>query len=480
MVPVSSLAKPNIPHMPGATFYGCRIHLIGIGGCGMSNVSQVLLRQGAQISGSDRSASSATLRLQSLGAHVRVGGHHSAGLPTDTELVVRSAAIPEDNPEIGEARRRGLEIIGYAELVGRLMAAKIGVAVAGTHGKTTTTAMTAFALRAGGKDPTFVVGADVPQLNGGSGVGCGQHFIVEACEFNRSFHSLRPRQAVILNIEEDHLDYYRDLDEISGAFGEFARQVPADGLLLVNGDDARSLSASEDSRGTCERFALESPAEWRASDARLENGCFGFGVHYRDRHLGEVQLGIPGRHNVYNALAAFALAWHGGAKPDRICEALSEFAGCERRLSCRGRGRGVVLLDDYAHHPTEIRASLAAARERYEPRSVWAVFQPHQHSRTRFLLDDFAQSFALADHIVVPDIYFVRDSETERTRIGAADLVRRIRENGQDARHIPDFEGIADLLAERVGSGDLVITMGAGDVWKLADELTARLELERV
>ena len=445
----------------------------------MSNLAIVLLRQGALVSGSDLLASEATLRLQSLGAEVSLGRHQAAHLGEGTDLVVASAAIEPANPELGEARRRALEIISYPELVGRLMGAKGGIAVAGTHGKSTTTAMTAFALRIAGKDPTFVVGAEVEQLGGGSGVGCGPHFVVEACEYNRSFHHLRPRLAAVLNIEEDHLDYYRDLDEIREAFTGFAARVPAEGGLLVNGDDPVCLQATARFEQRRELFGRGMPSHWRADHLELSGGCPRFDVVCRGRALGRVRLRLAGVHNVYNALAAFALAFRAGARPEAIVEALSTFTGCRRRLTCRGAGRGVTLLDDYAHHPTEIRASLGAARQRYRPARLWVVFQPHQHSRTRFLLEDFARSFAQADRIIVPRIYFVRDSEAERTLIGAADLVERIRGHGGDALHVPDFEQIVEHLEAHLRPGDLVVTMGAGDVWKVADELILRLRLER-
>jgi UDP-N-acetylmuramate--alanine ligase len=446
----------------------------------MSNVATVLLRQGARVSGSDCQASGATLRLQALGAEIALGSHRREHLSEDIELVVASAAVAPSNPELREARRRGVEVISYAELVGRLMSSKAGIAVAGTHGKSTTTAMTAFALRVAGRDPTFVVGAEVAQLDGGSGVGCGPHFVVEACEYGRSFHHLRPRLGAVLNIEEDHLDYYDGLDEICQAFAHFAGLLPDDGLLLVNGDDRTALEATEEFHGRRELFGLCNKGHWEARNRQLVRGCYGFDVRHKGRDLAKVQLRLAGLHNVQNALAAFALAWHAGAKPEPIAEALSTFAGCQRRLSCRGAGRGVTLLDDYAHHPTEIRASLLAVRQRYNPKRLWVVFQPHQHSRTRFLLEDFARSFAQADHIIVPNIYFVRDSETERTRIGASDLVKLIRKHGGDALHVAEFDQIADHLEQQLRSGDLVVTMGAGDVWKVADELIVRLGIETV
>lgn len=456
-------------------FLGKQVHLIGIGGCGMRGAALVLMRRGATVSGSDASASSETARLVKAGAKIAIG-QRKENVPDPVDLVVYSAAIKPDNAELAEARRRGCEAIKYSDLLGRLMRGREGIAIAGTHGKSTTTGLTAFALQRAGRDPSFVVGAMVDQLGGSSGVGDGSHFVVEACEYDRSFLHLAPKFAAILNVEEDHLDCYRDLQDIIQAFSQFASLLPPDGVLVVNGESRAAMASAHQCASTIETFGFGPGMTWQAVDARVEGGCFRFGIARNGEVLAETHLQIPGRHNVANALAGAALCWHGGVPMDLIARILPEYHGAQRRLTLRGLVNGVTVLDDYAHHPTEIQVTLRAARERYQPKRLWVVFQPHQHSRTRFLLADFARSFAQADVVVVPDIYFVRDSESERNRVTAGDLVDRIHLNGGVAEYQGSFEAIVDKLAQTVEPGDVVLTMGAGDVWHVADDLVANLK----
>jgi len=457
---------------------GCRVHMIGIGGCGMRGAAAVLLRAGAIVTGSDRCESGALLRLARNGARISIG-QCEANLPDKCDLVVRSAAIHESNPELVAAGVRGLKVLKYSELLGLLMARCAGVTVAGTHGKSTTTAMIAHVLREAELDPSFVIGAGVEQLGGGSGVGDGQHFVVEACEYDRSFLNLRPKFATILNVDEDHLDYYRGLEEIIQSFGAFASLVPADGLLVVNGEDRNAMRAVAGVTTNIETFAFEGEADWKAEVLDARRGCLRFRVQRRGRPLTEITLAIPGRHHVANALAAIGICFNIGVEPETIARALGEFRGAHRRLTQRGRIAGVNVVDDYAHHPKEVQVTLRAAREFYNPRRMFVVFQPHQHSRTRFLLNDFAMSFGSADVVIVPDIYFVRDSEAERELIDATVLVERIHLAGGDARYEPSFAKIAAQLCAEVSAGDLVVTMGAGNVWQVADDLLACLSRTR-
>jgi len=451
-----------------------RVHMIGIGGCGMSGLAAMLLRCGARVSGTDARVSAELTRLEQSGARISTQ-QVAESVPPDADLVVISAAIPPTHPERVEAERRGLRVIKYAELLGLLMARHDGIAIAGTHGKSTTTAWVTYVLRQAGLDPNFVVGATVEQLGGGSGVGNGPHFVVEACEYDRSFLNLTPRRAAILNIEEDHLDCYADLHAIQQAFAAFARRVPPDGLLVLNGQDPRCRAVAEGLSCRVETFGAHDGATWQAADIVAESGRYRFLVRHAGQTFGPLRLGLAGRHNVDNALAVIALSRDCGVSWEHIERGLAEFRGAHRRLELRGVVHGISVLDDYAHHPTEIRATLAAARERYAPRRLWCVFQPHQHSRTRFLLADFARSFSLADEVIVPDIYFVRDSERERELVCAQDLVQRITAQGGHARYVPDFAEIVGLLARDVRPGDIVLTMGAGNIWKVADELVQRL-----
>ena len=458
---------------------GARVYMIGIGGCGMRGVAAVLMRAGAVVSGSDRSESGALQRLAEQGAAIHIG-QCSANLPDECDLVVYSAAIHEDNPELIAARERGFKVIKYSELLGRLMSCRTGIAVAGTHGKSTTTAMISYDLRDAGLDPSFVIGAGVEQLGGGSGVGDGKHFVVEACEYDRSFLNLRPRMATILNVEEDHLDYYSGLDAIIESFRAFASLVPADGLLIVNGADRNALRAAADVDATVETFGFEGDVDWRAEILDAARGCYRFRVWRGQTPLVRVQMAMPGRHHVANALAAMAICVHNGLDPAQVARHLGEFRGAYRRLTLRGQVARVTVVDDYAHHPTEIQVTLRAAREYYNPRRMFVVFQPHQHSRTRFLLNDFARSFGSADVVIVPDIYFVRDSESERDAIDAGALVERITLNGGEARYEPNFTNIVRQLCSEAEDGDLVVTMGAGNVWRIADDLLVCLSRTRV
>jgi UDP-N-acetylmuramate--alanine ligase len=474
---LTTLPKDLPAHEPGLILdelEKLRIHLVGIGGCGMSGLAAMLVRRGARVSGSDMRPSAELARVVEQGAAVTTQQRAEA-VPMQTDLLVASAAIPADHPELLEARRRGIPVLKYAELLGILMSRYDGIAVSGTHGKSTTTAWLAFVLRRAGLDPSFVVGAWVEQLGGGSGVGDGPHFVAEACEYDRSFLNLHPQRAVILNIEEDHLDCYQDLDAIGEAFAAFARGVPAAGLVLLNGEDQRCRRIAAELRATVQTFGASDEVTWKAAEITLQDGLYSFTVFRQGTPLGRVRPRLPGRHNVDNALAVIALASDCGVSWEQMQPGLTEFRGAARRLEPRGEVGGVRVFDDYAHHPTEIRATLRAAREYLNPRRLWCVFQPHQHSRTRFLLVDFARSFAHADHVVVPDIYFVRDSARERELVCAQDLVERIRAGGGDAVYLPQFEAIVELLAREARAGDVLLTMGAGNIWKVADELVQRL-----
>jgi len=455
---------------------GMRFHFIGAGGVGMSALARLLLKNKAIVTGSDRMPTAITDMLRQAGADIKVD-HQDGNLNPETDAVVVSAAISEDNPELELARERGIRIYKYAEILGQLMDCYEGIAVSGTHGKSTTAGWLAYCMHQASMRPNFIVGADVCQLGGSSGVGGETYFIAEACEYDRSFLNLRPQIAAVLNIEPDHLDYYKDEQEIVDAFTDFAGGIRPDGVLIANGDDPNVAKVLERLDGIvcCRTFGLTSDSDFYAKNLRLENGLYNFDVYFEQCPLGNTSISLPGRHNVLNALAVIGMAVNAGMAGRRVLELLPGFSGVDRRLSVRGRFNGITVLDDYAHHPTEIKASLEAMRERYQPRRIWCVFQPHQYSRTRFLLDDFADSFKLADVTIVPQIYFVRDSHESRKEVNSQMLVDRICSNGSRAVFIEQFKRICDYLSENVAPGDLVVTMGAGDVWKVADEYLQRL-----
>ena len=463
---------------PPGPLTGRRIHLIGVGGSGMQALGQMLLDRGAVLSGSDLAAGAAVERLAKQGATIHIG-QRSENIPDDCDLAVCSAAIHEQNPELLAARDRGVEVVKYAQMLGRLMADRIGIAVAGTHGKSTTAAMVAYVLSRAGADPSFIVGATVTQLGGPSGAGKGKHFVAEACEFDRSFLNLRARYATILNIDEDHLDCYPDLPAIVEAFRAFAAQVDPAGVIIANGEDREVAAAVRSARAEVQTFGFTPGCSWRGDSRQADRGRYRMEVLFGGERFCHLEVPLPGLHNAYNSLAATGLLYHAGVDPAQIADLLPQFIGAHRRMTLKGHAGGVTVLDDYAHHPTELQATLRAIREFYQPRRLLCVFQPHQHSRTRFLLKDFAQSFGNCDDVIVPDIYFVRDSEREKDYISSQDLVAQIRFHGGGAVYLRSFVEIVEYLKGRLRQGDLVVTMGAGNIWEVADEIVRWLGTDR-
>ncbi len=455
-----------------------KVHLIGVGGSGMRALAQMLIDRGVAVSGSESAPSAAVDRLTQAGAVIALG-QRAENIPDDCDVVVYSAAIHEQNPELQSARQRGVEVLKYSQMLGRLMAERVGVAVSGTHGKSTTTAMVAYVLTQAGLEPSFVVGATVEQLGGPSGVGAGRHFVAEACEFDRSFLNLCPTYAAILNVEEDHLDCYRDLSDIVQAFRAFAARIPAEGLLVINGEDRNALQAADQASCEVESFGLTDACTWQGRDLRMVGGRYVTDIYCRGALFTRLHVPLPGLHNVYNSLAACALLHHAGVPAEQIATHLGSFAGTRRRMTLKGQAGGITVLDDYAHHPTEIQATLRAIRDFYQPRRLWCVFQPHQHSRTRFLLKDFARSFGQADEVLVPDIYFVRDSELEKDCVSSQDLVGQIRFNGGSALYLKTFGQIVEHLRANLAAGDLVVTMGAGTIWEVADDIVRWIGRDR-
>jgi UDP-N-acetylmuramate--alanine ligase len=451
-------------------FAGRRVHFIGIGGSGMSGLARMLMDSGAIVTGSEPNPNPTTFALSKAGAKI-TRDQIGEGLSREVDLVVRTAAIPDTNREYQAAKKYNLKQIKYAELLGQVMAERFGIAVAGTHGKSTTSAMISFGLLQCGGDPSFVIGGTVPQLGGGSRSGQGAAFVAEACEFDRSFHNLRPRVAMITNIEEDHLDCYKDIGEIVQSFATFARLVPGDGLVIANGQDTNVKKALKGVAAPIETVGFHEDCTWSIRKLGVENGCRTCEISHRGNKVAGIHLSIPGEHNLFNATMAVAACVACGVDAKAAAGAISGFTGVDRRMSEMGQVNGAIVVDDYGHHPTEIRATLKAARERYQPKRLFCVFQPHQHSRTRFLLQDFAASFAQADETVVPDIYFVRDSEAERQSVSAADLVEKIVRNGQKAQHLPDFQSIVEYFRAQARPGDLILTMGAGNVWEVGRDL---------
>jgi len=478
--PESAVSIVNVENGT-ATVAGKKFHFIGAGGIGMSGLAKLLIKHSCVVTGSDQTQSDVTDRLCQIGADIKIG-HNADNLGPETDAVVISAAIKEDNPELKLAHKRGYKIYKYAEMLGELCNCYDGIAIAGTHGKSTTSGWLTYCLKQAGIDPNFIIGADITQLGGSSGVGDSKYFVAEACEYDRSFLNIKPRIACILNIEQDHLDYYKDEDQIVEAFCDFALGVKPDGVLIANGQDANVAKVIRDPRFRrgdnsirCETFGLDKDCNFYAANIQLNDRLHTFDVYHNGKLLGAARISLPGSHNILNALAVVAIVAGAGLDPGQLLALLPNFAGIDRRLMLKGRVGQITVIDDYAHHPTEIRASLAALRQRYEPKRIWCVFQPHQYSRTRFLLNDFSESFKLADITIVPEIYFVRDSQAARKEVNSQILVEKMRANGTEAVFIDGFGPICDYLKRNMAAGDLVVTMGAGDIWKVADEYIQRL-----
>lgn len=448
------------------------VHLVGIGGIGMSGIARVLLEEGYRVSGSDLRVSPLTEALVGLGGTVYEG--HAAKNIAGADLVVFSSAVPPHNPEVVAAQESGIPVVNRAQILGQLMKGRYGVAVAGTHGKTTTSAMIALILDRAGLDPTIIVGGVIPELGSNAKAGKGKYIVLEADEYQRTFLGFSPSVAVVTNIEMDHPDYFRDLEDIYQAYLEFVRLVPPEGEIFLCSDDAMAQRLQEEPYlAEITTYGLGPRARWRAADlAANAAGGSNFRVLASSRPRGEFSLRIPGRHNVRNGLAALAVADYLGIDLMEAGKTLAQFRGVERRFEVKGEAAGVIVIDDYAHHPSEIKATLAAARERYPERRVWAVFQPHTYSRTKALLSDFAASFGDADQVVVTDIYPARESDD--LGINSQELVAAM--NHQGVHYIGALSDVVVMLCQQLRGGNLLITLGAGDIYQVGEEILARLK----
>lgn len=441
-----------------------RAYLIGVGGVGMSGAAELVRARGIDVRGSDQRPPA-------------WGERDDAPLPADVDAVFYSAAIPETHPQRVAARERGVSQWSYADLIGALMADRVGLCVAGSHGKTTTSSILASALVHAGRDPSYVVGGQLLDEGRGWRSGEGESFVVESCEYARSFHHHRPQVAIVTNVDEDHLDYYRDLAEIQASFRFFAGLVPHEGVLIVN--DAYAPLFREGPRLVCgiQSYGFSSEAYWQAGDPEPEDGgrFTRFALSEAGTHRGDVRIPMAGHHNVLNATAAAAAMAAIGCSFDEIAPALAAFRGVARRQEWIAEKHGITILDDYGHHPAEIRAVLPAIRTRFAGRRLVVIFQPHQASRTRCLMKEFAVALAQADEVWLPPIYFARDSEEERRSVTSDDLARHVRNEGGSAQPLPDLAAAVEHGVRHLVPGDVVVTMGAGNVDEVARGLAARL-----
>jgi UDP-N-acetylmuramate--alanine ligase len=452
-----------------------RIHFVGIGGIGMSGIAEVLLTLGYKVSGSDLRASSVTERLAELGAIIFIG--HKAENITGAEVVVTSSAVQSNNPEISAAHAQHTPVIPRAEMLAELMRLKYGIAIAGMHGKTTTTSMVAAVLNAGGLDPTVVVGGRVDAMGSNARLGKSQYMVAEADESDRSFLKLSPILAVVTNIDREHMDCYHDMADVEQAFVDFVDRVPFYGTVLLCNDDARLRSLLPRLARRAITYGVSEGSDFRI--LRNKTQCSStrhyahFAVEYRGKSLGEFHLQVPGHHNVLNATAAVSVGVGLDLDPERIREGLENFGGVDRRFQLKGRIGGVSVIDDYGHHPTEIRATLAAARDcRFN--KVHVVFQPHRYTRTRDLLDDFAAAFGDADNVFVLDIYPA--SEQPIPGVTGERVAEAMRAEGKQPRYMPSFEDAAREVVSVAETGDMILTLGAGSISHLGPQVLELLK----
>jgi UDP-N-acetylmuramate--alanine ligase len=464
------MASSGAPALPQ------HVHLIGIGGAGLSAIARVLAMRGHRVTGSDLRSSPITQALGALGIATYEG--HAAEHVDGAELVVVSSAVPEDNPEVVAARAAGQPVLRRQELMPRLMAGHKGVAVAGTHGKTTTTGMLAYILERAGCSPTYIVGGVLSDLGTNASVGTGPHFVIEADEYDGMFLGLRPHVAIVTNVEMDHPDCYQDLNALCVAFGRFLDGVLPDGAIIACSDCvalAQLVAQQRSNRAPAVTYGLKAGNDYRAVDAQpVPDGGMRFRVVRGAETWGTFHLVLPGIHNVLNATAALVAAERLGVERRVAGEALATFRGALRHFEVKGERGGITIVDDYAHHPTEIRATLAAARGRYDGRRIWAVWEPHTYSRIAALLDEFGACFGDADQVIVTDVYAARSHE--RAIIHPETVVASI--DHPNVHHVGGREQVVAYLLDRLESGDVLLTLGAGDGYRIGEDVLARLARE--
>ncbi len=445
-----------------------KIHCIGIGGIGLSAIAEILLSRGYQVSGSDMRESEMTEKLMEDGAVIYLG--HRAKNVEGTDLVIYSAAVGNDNPELARAEELGIPAITRAQALGALMDEyENSIAISGTHGKTTTTSMVSLILKNAEKSPTILVGGNLSEINGNVYVGGNDYFVTEACEYMDSFLSLKPKIEIILNIDSDHLDYFKDVEHIASSFDKFAKLVPENGAVIAYDANPFVKRVIENIPNAI-TFGLNESCDYYASDIDFDGeGMPSFKVNHGGKELCEINLSVPGEHNILNALSAFACCHILDVEVDDIVKTLTTFKGTQRRFDVLGKTmEGIKIIDDYAHHPTEIKATLSAVKN-MKHNQLWCLFQPHTYTRTLALMDDFAESFGDADKIVLAEIYAAREKNIHK--VSSKTLMNKIKEAAptKEVYFFKDFDEIANFVYNNAESGDLVITMGAGDIYKVGE-----------
>ena len=435
--------------------------MVGIGGIGMQALADVLLGMGSKLTGSDIANFSGQTRLESQGVKIFIGPQIAHNVPADIDGLIYTSAAVRDNakhPEIEQAKALGLQVWKRSEFIGKLMADKIGITVSGTHGKTTTSTLITLMLQAGGLDPTALIGAEVKNLRGCGILGKSEYMVIEACEYDRAFLDMRPKIAVLTNIDADHLDYYQDINEIKLAFAQFLQLVPADGVVVICGDDPNILEIIPNTKAKVIKFGFNVGNDFRARNVSYQNGKMNFSVDGI-----ETFLTFPGKHMVLDALAAIVVARYLNVDDVTIKKVLeSQFQGASRRFEILDTINGITFMDDYAHHPTEVAVTLDAAKDYFGSRKIRVIYQAHQYSRTRLLLNEFAKSFIDANEVLLAPILAVRDTEADLKSITTDKFAQTISDISHNAKSYSSFEEISDYLRDTLQPGDVIISMGAG------------------
>ncbi len=449
-----------------------KVFFCGIGGISMSGLAEILHQQGFKVCGSDMKSSEITDHLKTLGIDVFIG-QNAKNITDDIDLFVYTAAIKRDNPEMVEVINKNIAYMDRSRFLGLLMKNyKYVTAISGTHGKTTTTSMISHILLEADKDPTICVGGILDAIKGNVRIGKSEYFVAEACEYCDSFLHFFPYIGVILNIEADHLDYFKDINQIRNSFSKFAQLIPDKGSLIINSDINSFEDIISNLKCNIVTFGINNIAMWTAKNIIYDDKArASFDIYYKNNYVNKIQLNVPGLHNVYNALAACAASYAQNIDIKNIIGGLQAFYGTHRRFEYKGKIKGIKIIDDYAHHPTEIKATLKVAKD-CKHKKLWCVFQPHTYSRTKELLDDFATSFDVVDKIIITDIFAAR--EKNNLGISSLDLVNKIKQRGKDVIYISNFSDIEDYILKNVSEDELLITMGAGNVDIIANDLISK------
>ena len=445
------------------------IFFIGVGGISMSALAKICLNKGYNVFGSDSSDSYLLDNLRAEGAHIYVG-HKKEHITDDIDMVVYTAAVKADNEELVAAKEKNKLIINRAAFLGQIMREyENAIAVSGTHGKTSTTSMLSTIFEYAKLDPTILVGGNLSTIGGNVKIGKSENFITEACEYVDSFLNFNPKISIVLNIEEDHLDYFSGIDEIKASFNKFGKLLPSDGFFIINGDDENTKDILHDIKATVIKYGQNEDNNALIKDVRFTEEGFGvFRIDYNGTDLGEFKVCVPGLHNIYNATGAILAAFVSNIDLEVIRENISLYSGVGRRFEVKGKYKDVLVVDDYAHHPTELKATLSAAKK-IKKNNLWCIFQPHTYTRTKSLLNEFAEAFYAADKVIITDIYAAR--EKDPGDIHSKDLVDKLYQNNVDVVYISEFEDIVRHLKENVAEEDLVITAGAGPIYKVGEML---------